>query len=268
MRFTLTFEISAGDLLPLNYQYEMSSWIYKVLHQADTEFAKFLHSKGYTLGANKSFRLFTFSNLHLPRNQWKIIGDRIKLFCREISCTISFFIDEGAEKFIQGLFQNQIFQLGDQITRVKMQVKQIEAKPVRVMRNTLRLRTKSPLVVARKEERSNGRSIAKYLSPNDEKYSHYFFKNLLEKYAAALGGDNNAHPLREEDLQFKLLSTTPKRKAIVIKAHTQAATKVIGYQFDFELTAPVELLEFGLQAGFGTGNSQGFGCCEGVTKDK
>ncbi len=37
-------------MLPMDYQYYLSAWIYKILEKADREFARFLHSDGYSLG--------------------------------------------------------------------------------------------------------------------------------------------------------------------------------------------------------------------------
>ena len=47
-----------------------------------------------------------------------------------------------------------------------------------------------------------------------------------------------------------------------IKAHTSAQTKVRGYYYEFEIKAPAEIIEIGLNAGFGSMNALGFGFCE------
>jgi CRISPR-associated endoribonuclease Cas6 len=39
-----------------------------------------------------------------------------------------------------------------------------------------------------------------------------------------------------------------------------------GFEFDFSLTAPVELMRIGYYGGVGEKNSLGFGCCELVNK--
>lgn len=64
MRFVITLRVNArkfGRLLPLNYQYEMSAVIYKILSSADTEFATWLHENGFQMDNGKQFKLFTFS---------------------------------------------------------------------------------------------------------------------------------------------------------------------------------------------------------------
>lgn len=45
MRFKMTFRIdrSLGDCLPINYQYEQSAVIYKILSNADKAYSAWLH---------------------------------------------------------------------------------------------------------------------------------------------------------------------------------------------------------------------------------
>lgn len=63
-----------GTSLPVNYQYPLSSWIYKIIGAADAGYSAFLHEKGFSLGARK-FKMFTFSQLDL--RPYEISGERI-----------------------------------------------------------------------------------------------------------------------------------------------------------------------------------------------
>ena len=47
-----------------------------------------------------------------------------------------------------------------------------------------------------------------------------------------------------------------------MKAHTQKETDLIGYQHDFEITAPPPILELLYYSGLGKATSQGFGFVE------
>lgn len=78
MRFNLTLVSSSNDaVIPINYQYPLSAAIYKVLAEADAEYATFLHEEGHRVGNGlKNFKLFTFSDV---RAKFKLAGDRIKL---------------------------------------------------------------------------------------------------------------------------------------------------------------------------------------------
>ena len=65
MRFKILLSpISTPSVIPINYQYPLSAAIYKVLDKADSDYAAFLHKKGYrAAGSLKNFKLFTFSDL-------------------------------------------------------------------------------------------------------------------------------------------------------------------------------------------------------------
>jgi hypothetical protein len=54
-------------MLPMDYQYYISAWIYKVLYQADEDFALFLHEKGYGKNDPKLYKLFCFSPLNFGK---------------------------------------------------------------------------------------------------------------------------------------------------------------------------------------------------------
>lgn len=47
MRFKLDIVVPINSIIPINYQYELSSWIYHVIN-CDKEFADWLHNKGFT----------------------------------------------------------------------------------------------------------------------------------------------------------------------------------------------------------------------------
>ncbi|MCU0430987.1 MAG: hypothetical protein MUF42_13565 [Cytophagaceae bacterium] len=78
MILNLTFENpQAISAIPLNYQYYLGSWVYKIIAEGDHDFARFLHQKGYVQGA-KNFKLFTFSMLQVPEYRLEGFG------CREV----------------------------------------------------------------------------------------------------------------------------------------------------------------------------------------
>lgn len=259
MQFKITFELQQqGQLLPLSYQYELSSWIYRLISSADTSFGEFLHSKGYISG-NKRFKLFTFSNLYVPP-KFEILGDRMKIHSTSISFVVSFLVEQAARDLILGVFQNQSLRLGDKISQVDLKVIQVyNLPPVQIDHTTACLRTTSPLLVSEPEIRPNGRLWHNYLDPLQEKYGFYFFKNLKEKYQTALAHQLIEPGIEDTEWQFKMLSSKPRKRLIKIKAFTPAETKVVGYNFDFKLTAPASIIRLGILAGFGGENALGFG---------
>lgn len=62
---------SKVKLLPVDYQYFNGVWIYKVIGNANNEFAYFLHTEGNSDG-NKRFKLFNYSPLDFGKPKlWK-----------------------------------------------------------------------------------------------------------------------------------------------------------------------------------------------------
>ncbi len=87
MRLSLSLSVLAGDCLTLNYPYPLSSAIYKIIQRADSEFAAFLHDKGYG-GSHKNFKLFTFSEIQTP---FKIRGDFMRLITDRLQFAVCFY---------------------------------------------------------------------------------------------------------------------------------------------------------------------------------
>lgn len=254
MRLKLHLQrIGKANVLPLNYQYPISAWIYHTLEQADESFSAFLHNHGYTT-ARKSFKFFTFSGLQVA--DFRIQGDRMAVLSPSATLHVHFYLDKPAETFVRGLFQSRQCRIYDRQSEACFEVAQVEVLPLEVHTETVRLRTLSPLVVGRKNRRGHD----DYLAPDDPEYASFLQNNLVDKYLAT------RQPLRPEwadfPFAFRPLGGPPKSRLVTIKAEQESQTKIRGYLFDFELTAPRPLLELGLLAGLGRYNADGFGCCE------
>jgi len=243
-----------GNVLPTNYQYALSSWIYKVISRADQDHSTFLHERGFAFDG-KRFKMFTFSQLDV--RPYKILGNEIQLLGNEVSLNIRFHVDSSMENFIRGLFMHQHCGLGNKYAQTDFQVIGVETKPRFVFNTTMRYECLSPIIVsAMRDDHS-----AAYLGPDDPAFGPVFIQNLIRKQAAlALHNDATEPATIQNIMSFRLLNT-PRKKGITIKEGTEQETKVIGYLFNFELTASPELQETGYYAGFGEKNSIGFGCC-------
>lgn len=65
MRIRLVLTVTEKErILPINYQYEFSAWIYKTLHYGNPEFASWLHENVYREYINK-FAGFVFVLTHI-----------------------------------------------------------------------------------------------------------------------------------------------------------------------------------------------------------
>ncbi len=266
MRFKITFQLeSKPQLLPINYKYPFSSWIYRTLNLANQEFTKLLHEQGYQLETGKQFKLFTFSDLQIPQGKWKIIGDRIKIWPTSVSMVIAFMLPEQIQTFVSGLFMNQTVKIGDEISQVKMRVQNIEAIKQNISKEeTLSFKWLSPLFLAKTDAEEK---YPKHISPMHPEYEQIFVNNLVDKYFAYCNASNQEPAaINSKDISFKTLQDNPKSTKQTIKAFKKEQTEIRAFKFNFELTAPTELIEIGLNAGFGAANAMGFGCCELVKR--
>ena len=110
MRIKIEFKLSGKrQVLPMNYQYPVSAWIYKVLARGDNQFSEFLHEQGFRMENQKTFKLFTFSNFMFPTHSFGVIKgtDRMEIFADKARLILSFQIPVAAEKFVAGLFTDQ-----------------------------------------------------------------------------------------------------------------------------------------------------------------
>jgi CRISPR-associated endoribonuclease Cas6 len=254
MRFKLSLLIDRqafGNRLPINYQYELSAWIYRIISMGDQQYAEWLHQNGFS-EKHRNFKLFVFSNLYSPGIKYE--KDRL-IFCSDkASFYLSLLPEKSTEAFIKGIFKEQAFSLGDKVSKVQFSVQQVEVIPPPDFTDSFVFKTLSPVVVSAGQE---GIEHATYLSPEHNNYGQLIINNLTEKYRLfhnqAFEGNTHFH--------FELLSPA-RSKLIRIKAGTKEETQVRGFIFTFRLEADKELLKIMHEAGMGEKGSLGFGCVE------
>jgi CRISPR-associated endoribonuclease Cas6 len=251
MRFRITFSRSENQkMLPVDYQYFISAWIYKVLMKADHSFADFLHRQGYFDG-NKKFRHFCYSPFWIGSSHFWKEKSLLEVHSNTLSLDISFGVEEAAEQFIIGLFRNQHAYIGNRFNGLELLVTLVERLPDLVCREEMAYTAWSPVVVSL--QKANDR-YATYLSPEEPEYGDLLLRNLSQKWKTLPG----APPFPGTGWDFRLLNT-PRSKLVTVKSFTSRESKIRGYQFRFQLKAPVEVHRLILSSGLGEKNSTGFG---------
>lgn len=254
MRFKLTLAIDRekyGDCLPLNYQYEQSAVIYKLLASADEKYSAWLHNNGFQLENGKRFKLFCYSRLKFERYRLlpkahcvNILGDRVEWL-------IGFLPEKSTSEFVEGLFANQKLVIGNSDYKVLFSVLKVEVLHPVNFQEVMQFVTLSPVCI---REREGDRT--QYQMPGSEHYNQAVLNGLLSRYKAYYGksfdGDTSGFCL---DLQGE-----PKSVLVTIKAGTPQQTRVRGFMYHFKLAAPTELLHIAFEGGIGEECSQGFGC--------
>ena len=260
MRIHLTFNRTTKQrMLPMDYEYYLSAWIYKTIGKADNEFARFLHDEGYGNDPGKLYKLFCFSRLDFGRPKlWK--EQRLfEISNHDISLQISFDVKDAAANFIKGLFMEQDLYLGNRFNGIDLKVSQVEALPEPEYSQTMHYQLRTPWVVSYRPE---GRKHPLYLRPEHELFHALSVKHLTEKFKNIRGKE-----IAPETIVFSP-SDNYKHTGYNIKPDTPQATKILGNLFDFTLTAPVELHQMLWNAGVSEKSSSGFGWCEVKNKIK
>lgn len=256
MKFKITLNINRkyGDLLPFNYQYEQSAVIYRILAQADTQYASWLHENGYLLNGSKRFKLFCYSPFIFDKVRplpeagcLKIIGERAVWY-------ISFIPEKGTFEFFKGLFDHKSFTIGNKEHRVAFDVIGVEAIPMPQLSEEMVFQALSPICVKLHEDNKT-----QYLSPDNPMFAEGILKGLLARYESIHG---QPFDMNDKEFSFKLTDKKVKSKLITIKANTPYESRVRGYLCSFRLKAPLELMKIAYEGGVGEQCSQGFGFIE------
>lgn len=267
MQFRLTLRpLRQQTLVPFNYAYRLSAFIYSVLADADKQYADFLHEQGYAVSSTRRFKLFTFSDLVMPNARLDVRSGGMWVNSPHIEWMVSFYIDTAAQHFIMGLFQDQRCVIASLQQRAEFIIERVEAVPVEITSQAVQLRTLSPVVIAEKD----AQGMDQYLHPADEQFGPLLVSNLRAKYAriqtVLSAGELANNELKDDLLTYRLLpnpgrnAAQPKSRLLTIKEGSREETKVRGYYgFNFELDGPKELLELAVLAGVGRYNAEGFG---------
>ena len=272
MRFKLHLKpVRDGQKLLFNYQYPLQAWLYGLIAQADEDYANFLHNRGYEVpNSRKTFKHFTFSSLQITNAKSIRKGDTyIQLRSDNVTLVVSFLMDKAAEDFIVGLFQHQAMSIYNRELRADFVVERVETLELPHFSNTesnktvIAFKTISPMVIAEKIG-----DLDQYLSPVDDAFARFFALNLYDRYCSLQGGETMKMDAfsAQNVIQFKLISDSErikKRGFAVKEGNEKSETKVISYyNFSFEVTAPLAILEVGFLGGMGKECAMGCGCVD------
>lgn len=251
MRFKISLQLLpevSGREIPINYQYELSSAIYRILSNGDSEYAKWLHDNGFE-SDNKKFKLFTFSRLIVP---YGIDKERARLILKsnKLEWYITFLPEKSTKEFIQGIFSNQQFIIADYISGAAFKVVEIQiVSDLNYTSNSV-FETLSPICISQKNERGK----ADYLSPSHPLYTKAILTGLLSRYHVYTGTSYKG----ETFCKLHVL-TEPRSSLVTIKKGTKAETRVRGFLYRFRIELPEELMLIAYESGIGEKGSLGFG---------
>ena len=261
MNFDIVLQsIGSNPCIPINYQYPLSSALYRIIARGDKQYAGFLHETGY----GKGFKLFTFSQINCS---FRLSDDRMLLHTNELSFRISFHLPEAMESFIKGLFQSERIDIADKKSQASFTVKSIVTCP-----NPLAMYKENEIVNVRLKPTSqivagipiDGR-IYEYLLPDDPRFTESLIYNWRSKIATCYD-----EAIAQSALLFMELLPIKwpfKPRLVTIKAQMPEETRAKGWlNFELKVAAEKRFVELLLNAGIGLYNAMGFGGVEVVEK--
>lgn len=246
LRMKITFETS-NSVIPINYNYYLSSLIYSLVAFVNRELASSIHEKGF----GKGFKFFTFSQLFFKN--FKVEGKRIKIF-EGVGCWyVSSIVEELIECLISSLSKGKNIK----IANTSFKISEVRILPSKHFGSRERFRMLSPLALSVPVKR-NKKLYHNYLTPYDPEFTRRFSENLVRKYKALYGktpsGDVKIIPDWDYIKSRKRITKLLDYKGVKIKATI----------FPFEIAGDPELIKLGYEAGFGEFNSMGFGMVKPV----
>ena len=231
MRFVIQVIAQESVTIPINYNYPLSSTIYRIIAKDAAEYAPFLHQSGY----GKGFRLFTFSQISCP---FQLEGDRIHLLKDELSFQVAFHLSKAMESFIKGLFLSERITIADKKSRAVFWVKSVTGKADPLQRYqeneivSVLLKPLSPIVAGLQNKKRN----YDFLSPDDVRFSESLIFNWQNKIKPLDCKVSVSTPFLLEKVRIK---NPAQSRLLTIKSGTPEETKIRGWM-NFGLKVTVE----------------------------
>lgn len=158
------------------------------------------------------------------------VSSPVELFCKSL---------------LNAMFSNEELTIHNQ----KVRIESVELLENDFVGEQIRVDLLSPVVMYSTLTKPDGKKLTHYYRPGDSGYDELITNNLKKKYASIY---NQTPPDGRIKIKprGRLKFNQTKYKGFIIK----------GYTGRVEVYGPHELLKIGVDAGFGSKNSQGFGC--------
>jgi len=228
-------------VIPINYQYALSSAIYNFIKEANPDLSSSLHHSG-------TFKFFNFSNIKLPKASIK--GSEVHLR-KGTHVRFNFSSPDGdiLEATIAGMLSTGKMKILDASFLIDSE-KGIEILKTPEFSSTATFSTLSPIHI---DTVRNGKRWD--LLPTDPEWRQRIEENSRKKYAHYFQ--------REYRGPFEIMEIyRMDTKRIHIRGNAWRAANM-----KFTLRADPDMLKFLWDAGIGSKNSQGFGCLKYVDKN-
>lgn len=238
MQIKISFNSDNDIILPIHYNNIVQAFIY---NNIDERLATFLHDNGYALNS-RNFKFFTFSRI-LSRGKKE---NGMFNFGNKIEIVVSSPLDDFCKSIANFMLQRHDLFLGQN----NIKVDQIQIFNHIIDKEEITVETLSSIVTYSTLLRTDGSKYTCYFMPREKDFNRIISENLVRKYNAL----NNKNLSFDNGIEITPIGESKQNityyKNIIIK----------GASGKFLIKGNEELLQLGLDTGFGSKNSQGFGC--------
>ena len=247
MRIKIELISKEKVVLPVGFNRYIQALTYNLIDMVDSNW---LHNTGYKID-KKSFKLFTFSSI-LEKGRY-IKEEKLFIFPKEISFTVSSPVDWILEEIAKNTITNDTLQLGNNYLSVRsinvLKQPVFNGDPVKVKAVT-------PIEIHSTFQKPDGKKITHYYTPFEREFNDMININLKDKWKALFKEEP------ESDITIKPLFQGNHYERIVYFGTGENKTVVKGWKGNFEISGDKKLIEFAYNTGLGGRNSQGFGMFE------
>jgi CRISPR-associated endoribonuclease Cas6 len=258
MRIQFSLACQKNTIIPINYQAEVSNWIFEVLASGGAELHAYMKDHGFDLNA-RTFKLFTFSPLAIYPYEMDQVKQEFKLTGNQVKLGFSIYLDPVFEQQIVHLFRQKPLQLGVVEGKpAQFEIKHWQVQSPPNFRDTMQFKAESPISQMYMEESNLPNP---YPTVDSERYDVQFFLSLMQRFKAAqqyrsLTAINLLDP--SFPMHFRPLGPA-KSRLIHLKPNVEGLNQARGFLYDFEVSLPPKMMEFAYFAGFGQYPHLGFG---------
>jgi CRISPR-associated endoribonuclease Cas6 len=261
MRIQFSLSCQKGTVIPINYQSEISNWIFSVLSKAGPDLQTWVQQRGYDL-ASRNYKMFTFSPLAIYPYEMDQVRQEFRLLGNQVKLSISIYFDPAFEQQVVNLFRQVPLSLGILEGRpAQFEVKHWQIMQRPPFRENMQFKAVSPISITSVEEIKPSNP---YPLPDSELYDISFFSHAVRRMKSAMQYKSLAG-LKLLDpsfpMHFRLIGQA-KSRLIHLKPNPEALTQLRGFAYEFEVSMPIPLMEFCYYAGFGEFPYLGFGFVE------
>ncbi len=258
MRLKVTLRVDEATAVAFDHQHHLMSLIYNMLDHSDSDYARFLHDKGYTHGdePGRSFKMFHFSGLRSKTRRAQ--GSSIVFLPGEVE----WFVGSPVPQFLQNLgaalTQASRIRVGE--SRLYVAAVQTIATPEFSV-GSAKFSCMSPIVAAvrRTEEQGGG---TYYLRPKTDgaAFEQAVRANLIRKHRVLYGMNPHDDTLRLRfDETYMARDGHDGARKVCING-----IDVVGAFCPLQIDCAPPLLRLLWDCGVGEKNSSGFGMVDAV----